>query len=104
MGLGFRGFSRFWGGVIRGSLRGSYFWGFTGAVGVFGFLEGSYGTFRKLGGTLFWGPNNKDPTILGSPSFGNPHMTLVVGCFPRLDQLRVLDNLSALLVPVLMLL
>ena len=31
-------------------------------------------------------------------------MTLVVGCFLRLDQLRVLDKLSALLVPVLMLL
>ena len=31
--------------------------------------------FPKIGGTLFWGPYNKDPTIhgpkLGSPIFGN---------------------------------
>ena len=35
------------------------------------------GSFRKLGGTLFWGPWNKDPTIqgLGSPIFGNSHLT-----------------------------
>ena len=35
-----------------------------------------YGSFRKEGGTSFWGPYNKDPTIwgtiLGSPIFGNP--------------------------------
>ena len=33
--------------------------------------------FPKIGGgTLFWGPYNKDPTILGygSPIFGNPHI------------------------------
>ena len=40
--------------------------------------------FPKMGGgggTLFWGPYNKDPTILGyymtilgSPIFGNPHI------------------------------
>ena len=34
--------------------------------------------FPKTGGTLFWGPYNKDPTIegtiLGSPIFGNPHI------------------------------
>ena len=37
-----------------------------------------YGSFRKLGGTLFWGPYHKDPTIwgaiLGSPIFGNSHI------------------------------
>ena len=31
--------------------------------------------FPKIGGTLFWGPYNQDPTIsgakLGSPIFGN---------------------------------
>ena len=26
----------------------------------------AYGSFRKFGGTLFWGPYNKDPTILGT--------------------------------------
>ena len=35
------------------------------------------GSFRKIRGTLIWGPYNKDPTIkgtiLGSPIFGNPH-------------------------------
>ena len=34
--------------------------------------------FPKIGGTLFWGPYNKDltikDTILGSPIFGNSHM------------------------------
>ena len=34
------------------------------------------GSFRKLGGTLFWALHNKDPTIqgtiFGSPIFGNP--------------------------------
>ena len=33
--------------------------------------------FPKIGGTLFWGPYNMDPTILrtilGSPIFGNSH-------------------------------
>ena len=29
--------------------------------------------FPKIRGTLFWGPYNKDPTILGSPIFGNSH-------------------------------
>ena len=35
--------------------------------------------FPKIGGTFFWGPYNKDPTIqgaiLGSPIFGNSHTT-----------------------------
>ena len=34
--------------------------------------------FPKIGGTLFWRPYNKDPTIwgtiLGSPIFGNSHV------------------------------
>ena len=34
--------------------------------------------FPTIRGTLFWGPNNKDPTIwgtfYGSPIFGNSHM------------------------------
>ena len=34
--------------------------------------------FPKIGGTLFWGPYNEDPTIwgtrLGSPIFGNSHI------------------------------
>ena len=39
--------------------------------------------FPKFGGTLFWGPYNKDPTIqgttLGSPNFGNPpHICLLL--------------------------
>ena len=35
-------------------------------------LNGPNGSFRKLGGTLLWGPYNKDPgTMLGSPIFGN---------------------------------
>ena len=37
-----------------------------------------YGSFRKLGGTLLGGPDNKDPTIygtiLGAPIFGNSHI------------------------------
>ena len=39
------------------------------------------GGFRKVGGTLFWGPYNKDPTtllhlgtMLGSPILGNSHL------------------------------
>ena len=31
----------------------------------------------KIRGTLFWGPYNKDPAILGSPIFGNPHVLLI---------------------------
>ena len=38
--------------------------------------------FPKIGGTLFWGPYNKDPTIegtiLGSPIFGNSHFAFRV--------------------------
>ena len=35
---------------------------------------GIWAFHRKLGGTLLWGPYNKDPTILGSPIFGNSHI------------------------------
>ena len=39
---------------------------------------GDTGLSENRGGTLFWGPYNKDPTIwgaiLGSPIFGNPHI------------------------------
>ena len=38
--------------------------------------------FPKIRGTLFWGPDNKDPTIsgtiLGSSIFGNSHMFNIV--------------------------
>ena len=34
--------------------------------------------FPKIRGTVFWDPENKDPTIwgsvIGSPIFGNPHV------------------------------
>ena len=45
--------------------------------------------FRKLRGTFFWGPYNKDPTtwgtILGPPIFGNLQMksTACSTCFPE---------------------
>ena len=43
--------------------------------------------FPKIGGTLFWGPYNKDRTIwvtiLGSPIFGNPHMVRVTSLAMR---------------------
>ena len=35
--------------------------------------------FPKIRGTLFWGPHNKDPTILGPPIFGNCHLGSWVG-------------------------
>ena len=41
-------------------------------------MAGKTWEFPKIGGTLFGGPYNKDPTILGtilgSPIFGNSHM------------------------------
>ena len=46
-------------------------------------LEGSTREFPKIGGTLFGGPHNKDPTIsgtiLGSPIFGNSRQGLYKG-------------------------
>ena len=36
------------------------------------------GTFRNEG-TIFRGPYNKAPTILGSPILGNPHIPTYVG-------------------------
>ena len=39
--------------------------------------------FPKIRGTLFWGPYNKDPsilgTILGTPIFGNSHIDSTYG-------------------------
>ena len=40
------------------------------------------GVSENLGGALFWGPYNKDPTIsgtvFGSPIFGNSHIISIV--------------------------
>ena len=45
-----------------------------------------YWSFRKLGGTLFWGPYNKDPTISGT-LLGSPHSRKLPypSCGLRLD-------------------
>ena len=43
------------------------------------FAEASLWDFPKVRGTLFWGPYNKDPTILGyyiRVPFGNPLIAL----------------------------
>ena len=70
---------------------------------------GDYGReFPKIGGVpYFGGPYNKDPTILGtilgSPIFGNSHMTVDVMTMISLPSLRkFVLSLSLLLVPLLL--
>ena len=56
-------------GFVRDSRRGSVYYlgsGFSGLEGLnlgFRMIEGFRWEFPKIGGTLFWGPYNKDPTI-----------------------------------------
>ena len=37
-----------------------------------------HGSFRKCGGTLFWGPSSKEGPILESPVFGNSHVYIYI--------------------------
>ena len=57
-----------------------------------GFLISPTWEFPKTRGTLFWGPYNKDPTIwgtiLGSPTFGNSHISGLKGLGLRVSRVQ----------------
>ena len=52
------------------------------------------GVSEKIGGTLFWGPYNKDPTIkdpiLGFPIFGNSLIVPTYFCYTKAAQSPIL--------------